>query len=872
MNSTFRMPLIIQPQPPPTHSETLLFNDILEEKITLLRNTFTEFLQVQSYQKFNAEFSNFLKRSKRIIQEGHRNGSNFSRMISSTDITPFFSRPSASLYRPQTALSAIGSSSRSAFKAPVPTEQSNNLPQNPEVNIQPTNQPTVHLSRDDNNTCSTSSFQPNVISSTVNENAQEENQPSTSAAFTNSTNNQSPAVSDKNTISKRNSYSDVTVIENKLEDSQKDDGSNSIESLLGNAGFKIDIGKIDESNISKNKDKVNEKNKEKYLSKWSVNLKRIKLVHKSKICLAITGSLLSDDRNTIKERFHDAGYLEGRKENNLIKTTNGIYNLIGNIIGGSPNELYHVCLEVRGIPRTWRQIVNKLTNNERDKRNETLNFTLESPAGPSNARKNDVKSNLHMNEETNAKRKRSESDLTENHKSKQRKLTKQLTPLMASTPFKAKKKDTMFETPSQMKSQKNKVNENLHRTRNSTRNTINGTGKGLLKDQSIASLKRKTPEKTLLNSNSRTNSSKRVLGNSTKGSSVISSKQTSLVNNSKLVIKKTPENDKSTKSVKIVNRKQLTLAKNSKLVIKTPENDVSTESIKVVNREPPTLTKNSKQAIKTPENDKFTNNVKVVNCKQPSLVNKSKVVSKTPENDKSTKNVKVVNRKQPSLVNKSKVVSKTLTLAKNSKQVIKTPENKKSTKSEKVVKDKKNITLSLKKSTKNKITKVTKQKEKNSSERKVSAKKEKKNKLEMKKKQANTSRGEIGLFDNIDYSAYGDLSDFNIMASPTKLTSTSCTETSRSETPPLFGHQWSSSGKSIAMSEGPSLLCKSIEAKALKRVKAPKFTLEEELKNNRRTNNKQSIDYKKVTNQINQMLQFGEQYDRDDDSFFDSVI
>lgn len=160
---------------------------------------------------------------------------------------------------------------------------------------------------------------------------------------------------------------------------------------------------------------------------------------------------------TVEEKFHDAGLLEGRRENNLIKTTNGLYRLIGNIIGGSPNELYHVCLEIRGIPRTWRNILKKLSDTKKDNKNATLNLTLESPAGPSITRKNikpiaDVNVtrrgsllNAHKNivaveQKNNTKRKNPENDSSYIQTNKQRKLTKQLPSLMmTSTPFKVTK-------------------------------------------------------------------------------------------------------------------------------------------------------------------------------------------------------------------------------------------------------------------------------------------------------------------------------------------------------------------------------------------------------------------------------------------------
>jgi len=52
-----------------------------------------------------------------------------------------------------------------------------------------------------------------------------------------------------------------------------------------------------------------------------------------------------------------------------------------------------------------------------------------------------------------------------------------------------------------------------------------------------------------------------------------------------------------------------------------------------------------------------------------------------------------------------------------------------------------------------------------------------------------------------------------------------------------------------------------MEAKALKRVKAPKITLEEQLRNDKKINNmKRGSDFKASTKKINQMLEFGEDF------------
>lgn len=135
--------------------------------------------------------------------------------------------------------------------------------------------------------------------------------------------------------------------------------------------------------------------------------------------------------------------------------------------------------------------------------------------------------------------------------------------------------------------------------------------------------------------------------------------------------------------------------------------------------------------------------------------------------------------------------------------------------------------------------------------------------LKPKKKQCSSS-AVLDLFDDMDDTAYDDDVNDYIMSSPSKLSVKSRTDKSRSETPPLFNHHWSGTAKSLVLSEPPTPLSKSVEAKILKRVKAPKLTLQEEIRNNKVENKKQAADYKTVAKKINKMLEFGEQYEDDD--------
>jgi len=192
---------------------------------------------------------------------------------------------------------------------------------------------------------------------------------------------------------------------------------------------------------------------------------------------------LGEDKSTVVEKHHEAGILEGRKTNNLVKTKNGLYRLVGNIIGGSPNELYQTCLSINGIPRTWRNIVKQLTGNEKKTKN-VLDFSINSPAGPiakpikaalnaSITRKGTTYSkNMTLdNHKTNTKRKLSEYDETENNKIKHHRFHEHLPLLLASTPKKPRKQPTMFETPSQIL--KNRFSQNICNNSNKRRKLNN---------------------------------------------------------------------------------------------------------------------------------------------------------------------------------------------------------------------------------------------------------------------------------------------------------------------------------------------------------------------------------------------------------------
>lgn len=309
-HSTFKIPML--PQPQPSQSETLLFNDIMEEKTQALRNTLNEFLRVQPYRRFNAEFNDFLKRTQRIIQEGQRSGANVSRLTNSSQIAPLYSRPSASFnYRPLTPMSMTSSSNSNrtnTFRVPQnsfrpiepvnPFKPPENMNYEPRVvlprieqsmygtRISPTYATVIEVNQVENESARTKYVQADVH-----------------------VNYQSPKPDERPQSAAHNSYSDVTIIENRSasssqknpEHNENSDDDNAIESLLEEVGFKILVGLPDQSDKSQNTKKNNasqlknqenvKENFEKHLSTWSVNMKIIKSQMKhSKVVILLTGS------------------------------------------------------------------------------------------------------------------------------------------------------------------------------------------------------------------------------------------------------------------------------------------------------------------------------------------------------------------------------------------------------------------------------------------------------------------------------------------------------------------------------------------------------------------------------------------------------
>jgi len=305
---------------------------------------------------------------------------------------------------------------------------------------------------------------------------------------------------------------------------------------------------------------------------------------------------------------------------------------------------------------------------------------------------------------------------------------------------------------------------------------------------------------------------------------------------------KTPEktflsNNNSSKNPKQISGNSTVGSKNST----KPSNQTSINNSKISNS---TNNSAAKSKNKTLENCSLS--IRSSNNSKQQSKMKTSLNSTNHSVDKSKKNVKVIKQTTPKIP-KDKTATKNVSIVKEIKK-------------KKVSASK--ITLTK---TNNKCVKAIKPKAKICDDSLNSAdthQKVKENKSKTKKEPPNGSSAEVDLFDCVDHGDYGNISDYNLMASPSKLSVVSGNDKSRSMTPPSFNYQWSSSAKSLVASEPPSPLSKSVEAKALKRVKAPKITLEDEIKYNKK-NTKQSIDFKTVSNKINKMLEFGEEYNED---------
>lgn len=183
---------------------------------------------------------------------------------------------------------------------------------------------------------------------------------------------------------------------------------------------------------------------------------------------------MEQDQITVKEIKHNAGILLARKAKNLVKTKNGFYHLLGNIIGGSPNEVYQTCFAINGIPRTWKNDFKLLNTDVKNNKNVLLNFSLDSPAGPIKPKSVNLdismtrngkmysKNMKTVNQKTHGKRKSSENDSPKHdtiNQRKHRKFYDQSSPLLASTPKRPRIRTNVL-TPTQIL--KNKICQNIN--------------------------------------------------------------------------------------------------------------------------------------------------------------------------------------------------------------------------------------------------------------------------------------------------------------------------------------------------------------------------------------------------------------------------
>jgi len=319
---------------------------------------------------------------------------------------------------------------------------------------------------------------------------------------------------------------------------------------------------------------------------------------------------------------------------------------------------------------------------------------------------------------------------------------------------------------------------------------------------------------------------------------------------------------------------------------KTPEKTLMSNinNTKYTNQTSKTLNSYKSSAAKsknnTLENSSVTKNHTKQQSKMKTSINstnssvdksklKTSLLSKSKENEK---NINSTNSSVDKSKSKTSLVSKSKKNGKNIKQTTpQIPKNKTATKHVSIVKEikKKKVSASataLNKSN-NKCVKAIRSKT-NKSDESLNSDTHKRLRVDKSKTKQmhcpNSSSTESDLFGCVEHDDYGNVSDYNFMASPGKLSVASGNDLSRSVTPPLFSYQWNSTSKPSAISEPPTPLSKSIEAKALKRVKAPKITLEDEIKYNKKQNTKRSIDFKTASDKINKMLEFGNDEDEED--------
>jgi len=248
--------------------ETLLFNDIIEEKSSQLRDIMDQFLQVHSFSRFETEFNIFLKRIKHITKDGQRNGTNLTRHITQMPLD------------------------NGAQPLSRPTEDGGSQVYN-EQNVEPTNsfkQPTVAdyksstLSRLNNILNKTMNICDTIVeeSLTNNDSVQKDTQQPECLPPTVPIPCSGPSQSDN---------ASPTTFNNGNYDDTMESDSESVESVqILNNSDNTGTSQLSQDQSNRSIRSLG-KSKVKYLTKWSVNTKEIKLnMGNSKSIITLTGN------------------------------------------------------------------------------------------------------------------------------------------------------------------------------------------------------------------------------------------------------------------------------------------------------------------------------------------------------------------------------------------------------------------------------------------------------------------------------------------------------------------------------------------------------------------------------------------------------
>ncbi|CAI6352642.1 unnamed protein product [Macrosiphum euphorbiae] len=345
-SSTFQLQQMVQPP-----IETLLFNDIIEEKSEQLRDIMDQFLQVHSFSKFESEFNLFLRRIKHITKDGQRNGTNHTRHtmhMPSDNGAQLSSKPT------EDGGSQVDNTGEppNAFKRPSVPEYI------PKMTLTRNSQSNNILNR-------TMNFCDTIIEeSLINDTAQEGTQQPEFLP---------PTAQKLYSVSSQNDNALPTTLNNGNDVDTMEIDSELVESVqIPNSSDNTSGSQLSPDQSNRSVGSL-EKSKVKYLTEWSVNTKQIKSNKgNSKSVITLTGTLLAGDQTTELKKVHKAGILVVRKTKQIVKTDNGLYHLIGPIAEGSPANLFRACVETNGIPKTWRNILTNLSTEAEVNLNESM--------------------------------------------------------------------------------------------------------------------------------------------------------------------------------------------------------------------------------------------------------------------------------------------------------------------------------------------------------------------------------------------------------------------------------------------------------------------------------------------------------------------